>query len=143
MPPVDGRVIKAATFSSLKWAWLSGEVTFVRCSIGRCRDEHELQRDDDELVAAALADLREAIGLHAPCRSTQRDAVGRGAAAVRRRATSTGSRPIRAAVGAVAGLAVCGAAYGGVGIPAVIADAQAAATRVARRRSTRHRDNGP
>ncbi len=40
-------------------------------------------------------------------------------------------RRIRAAVAEVPGLEVCGAAYDGVGIPAVIASGQAAATRVA------------
>ena len=37
---------------------------------------------------------------------------------------------IRAAVAAVPGLAVCGAAYDGVGIPACIASAELAATQV-------------
>jgi protoporphyrinogen/coproporphyrinogen III oxidase len=37
---------------------------------------------------------------------------------------------VRAAVAAVPGLAVCGAAYDGVGIPACIASAYAAADRV-------------
>jgi oxygen-dependent protoporphyrinogen oxidase len=37
---------------------------------------------------------------------------------------------IREAVAAVPGLAVCGAAYDGIGIPAVIASADLAATQV-------------
>jgi oxygen-dependent protoporphyrinogen oxidase len=37
---------------------------------------------------------------------------------------------IREAVAAVAGLAVCGATYGGVGIPACIASGQQAAERI-------------
>ena len=39
---------------------------------------------------------------------------------------------IRAAVGREPGLAVCGAAYDGIGIPACIATARAAATQVLR-----------
>jgi oxygen-dependent protoporphyrinogen oxidase len=39
-------------------------------------------------------------------------------------------RRLRAAIAGVAGVDVCGAAYDGVGIPAVIASGQAAATRV-------------
>jgi oxygen-dependent protoporphyrinogen oxidase len=39
---------------------------------------------------------------------------------------------IRAAVGREPGLAVCGAAYDGIGIPACVATARAAATQVLR-----------
>ena len=35
----------------------------MRCSIGRHREERLLQRPDDELVALALADLADAVGL--------------------------------------------------------------------------------
>jgi oxygen-dependent protoporphyrinogen oxidase len=39
-------------------------------------------------------------------------------------------RNIRTSVAAVGGLAVCGAAYDGLGIPACVASAEAAATQV-------------
>ena len=75
-------------------------------------------------------DLREAIGLHGRC--STRSSRG-GAARLPQYAVGHLDRVgrIEAAVAAVPGLAVCGAAYDGVGMPAVIASAHAAATRVA------------
>ena len=52
-PPVDGRTVKAATFSFAKWDWVreaGDDVLVMRCSIGRHREEAVLQRPDDELV---------------------------------------------------------------------------------------------
>ena len=56
MPPVDGRVVKASTFSFDKWDWVRAAgaaegVVHLRTSIGRHREEAVLQRRDDELVA--------------------------------------------------------------------------------------------
>jgi oxygen-dependent protoporphyrinogen oxidase len=129
VPPVDGRVIKAATFVSQKWSWLAGDVVVVRCSIGRFREEAELQRPDTELVESAVLDLREAVGLDAPLLDAL---VTRWGGALPQYAVGHVERVrrINEAVAAVPGLDVCGAAYDGVGIPAVIANARAAATRV-------------
>ena len=69
VPPVDGRTIKASTFSFAKWDWVreAGDgLLLLRTSIGRHREEHVLQVPDDELVAASLADLADATGLAAP-----------------------------------------------------------------------------
>ncbi len=63
VPPVDGRAVKAATFSSHKWAWMADGPVVVRCSIGRQGEERMLQRDDRELAEMALGDLRAATGL--------------------------------------------------------------------------------
>ncbi|MGN6781064.1 MAG: protoporphyrinogen oxidase, partial [Marmoricola sp.] len=68
VPPVDGHVIKAATFSHRKWEWVAqeaGDLIVMRCSIGRHREEEVLQVSDAELVDAAVADLGRAIGLSA------------------------------------------------------------------------------
>ncbi len=70
---------------------------------------------------------RRAVG---PSGRHARAAVGRGAAAVRRRVTSTGWPRVRRELDALPGLAVCGSAYDGVGIPACIASAEAAAAKV-------------
>jgi oxygen-dependent protoporphyrinogen oxidase len=131
VPPVDGRLIKAATFSSRKWAWLAGDVLVMRCSVGRHREEADLQRDDTELVDGAVMDIREATGLRAPLLDAT---VTRWGGALPQYAVGHLDRVVRieAAVAAVPGLEVCGAAYHGVGIPAVIASGQAAATRVTR-----------
>ena len=70
VPPVDGRSIKASTFSFAKWAWVrragdAAGMVHLRTSLGRHREEAVLQRADDELVALSLADLADAVGLTA------------------------------------------------------------------------------
>ncbi len=129
VPPVDGHVIKAATYTSRKWSWLPDDIVVVRCSVGRHREEAELQRDDSEMVEAVLADLGKAVGLRAPLVDAQ---VTRWGGALPQYAVGHLDRVRRVhdAVEDVPGLALCGAAFDGVGIPAVIATGVAAATRV-------------
>lgn len=129
VPPVDGREIKAATFSSRKWGWHSPDLLLVRCSVGRYGDERQLQRNDSELVASAVMDLRDAVGLKGQLVDAL---VTRWGGALPQYAVGHRDRVrrIEASVAEVDGLEVCGAAYDGLGIPACIASAQAAATRV-------------
>ena len=136
VPAVDGRVVKAATFSTVKWPHLvdatasgSESLEIVRCSVGRIGEEVLLQRADDDLAALAAAELAEATGV-------------RGAPAAARVTRWGGALPqytvghldrvatIRATMAAQPGLAVCGAAYDGVGIPACVATARSAASQV-------------
>jgi oxygen-dependent protoporphyrinogen oxidase len=129
VPQVDRRTIKAATYSSRKWAWQAGDVVVMRCSVGRHREEIDLQREDSELVEAVVGDLRKAIGLRA---SVIDSTVTRWGGALPQYAVGhlERVRRIRSAIGANRSLEVCGAYLDGVGIPAVIAGAQAAATQV-------------
>ncbi|MGW0391522.1 protoporphyrinogen oxidase [Streptomyces sp. NPDC003042] len=128
VPPVDGRTIKASTFSSNKWAWAGADpdLFLLRTSIGRYGDEGDLKLDDAELVDVSLGDLGEAVGL----------AARPVAAAVTRWDGGLPQYPvghlgrvarIRAAVADLPGFAVCGALYDGVGIPACVASAGRAA----------------
>lgn len=58
VPPVDGRTIKASTFSGRKWGWVdegSGDLFVLRTSVGRYGEEEHLGRDDADLVAASCA----------------------------------------------------------------------------------------
>ncbi|WP_412076392.1 protoporphyrinogen oxidase [Streptomyces xanthophaeus] len=131
VPPVDGRTIKASTFSSNKWAWAGAdpELFLLRTSVGRYGDEGELKREDGELVGVSLSDLGEAVGLTArPVAST----VTRWDGGLPQYPVGHLDRVarIRAAVAAHPGLAVCGALYDGVGIPACIASAGKAAEAV-------------
>jgi len=136
VPAVDGRAVKAVTFSSVKWPHLA-DVTapgaepleVVRCSVGRIGEEALVQRADEDLAAVAAAELAAATGV-------------RGATAPPPHTRWGGALPqytighldrvarIRAAVATQPGLAVCGAAYEGVGIPACVATARAAASQV-------------
>ncbi|MFI1519598.1 protoporphyrinogen oxidase [Kitasatospora cineracea] len=129
VPPVDRRSIKASTFSSNKWGWLerSAPDTFLlRTSLGRHREDAALDLDDADLVARSLADLRTAVGL----RATPYDhAVTRWRDGLPQYPVGHLDRVarIRAHLDALGAIAVCGAAYDGVGIPAVIGSARRAA----------------
>ncbi|HET6561134.1 MAG TPA: protoporphyrinogen oxidase [Marmoricola sp.] len=132
VPPVDGRTVKAATYSFAKWQWVrdaADDLVVLRTSIGRHREERALQVPDEELVARSLADLREAVGLDVPPvdQHVQRWGGGLPQYAV---GHLDRVRRIRSAVAEVRGLAVCGAAYDGLGIPACIASAERAARQV-------------
>jgi oxygen-dependent protoporphyrinogen oxidase len=133
VPPVEGRVIKAATFSSAKWGWLhdvAGDLAIVRTSVGRHREVADLQRDDPDLAAIALADLADALGvgeLH-PVDAV----VTRWGGALPQYPVGHLDRVarVRRALADLPALAVCGAGYDGVGIPACVASGRAAAARV-------------
>ena len=140
VPPVDGHSIKASTFSFAKWSWVreagqvgalpaDEDVLLLRCSLGRHREEQVLQRSDEELAALAVADLGSAIGttVHPVDVHVQRwgGALPQYAVGHLDRVAS-----VRREVGRVPGLAVCGSAYDGVGVPACIASAELAVAEV-------------
>jgi oxygen-dependent protoporphyrinogen oxidase len=136
VPAVDGRAVKAVTFSTVKWPHLAGATArgaepleIVRCSVGRIGEEALLQRVDDDLVALAAAELAEATGLRGAPAATR---VTRWGGALPQYTVGHLDRVarIRATVAAHPGLAVCGAAYDGVGIPACVATARAAVRQV-------------
>ncbi|GAA1895242.1 protoporphyrinogen oxidase [Streptomyces durmitorensis] len=128
VPPIDGHTIKASTFASRKWGWIAEEnpdLLVLRTSVGRYGETAILERDDADLVALSRRDLRAATGLDAEPVATRvtrwhdglpQYPVGHYARVAR----------VREHVSKLPGLAVCGAAYDGVGIPACIASAYAA-----------------
>ncbi|MFI9154081.1 protoporphyrinogen oxidase [Streptomyces sp. NPDC053367] len=128
VPPVDGRTIKASTFASQKWGWIADEnpdVVVLRTSVGRYGETEILDRPDADLVDVSRHDLRAATGLDARPLDTRvtrwtdglpQYPVGHHARVAR----------VREHVGKLPGLAVCGAVYDGVGVPACIASAYAA-----------------
>jgi protoporphyrinogen/coproporphyrinogen III oxidase len=131
VPAVDGRAVKAVTFSTVKWPHLADAeaVEIVRCSVGRAGEEALLQRADDELASLAAAELAAATGVRGTPAATR---VTRWGGALPQYSVGHLDRVarIRAAVASQPGLAVAGAAYDGVGIPACIATARAAASQV-------------
>jgi oxygen-dependent protoporphyrinogen oxidase len=117
---------KAFTFTSRKWG---GDRVRLRASVGRVGEEHTLQRDQDALLADVLADLAELSGVEAkPVAWTvtkwggglPQYGVGHAAAVAE----------IERAVASVPGLAVAGATFRGVGIPACVRTATVAARQV-------------
>jgi oxygen-dependent protoporphyrinogen oxidase len=134
VPPVDGRAIKASTFSFAKWGWVreagaAHGLVHLRTSLGRHGDEATLQRTDEELVAASLVDLAEATGISAAPVASHVQRWGGGLPQYAVGHLDRVAR-IRAAAAGVPGLVLCGAAYDGVGIPAVIASARSAVARL-------------
>ena len=132
VPAVDERAVKAVTFSTVKWPHLrSAEpgLEIVRCSVGRVGEEALLQRDDAGLAGLAAADLAAATGVRGAPAAVR---ISRWGGALPQYAVGHAGRVarIRAAVAALPGLAVCGAAYDGIGIPACIASARLAADQV-------------
>ncbi|AXG80945.1 protoporphyrinogen oxidase [Streptomyces paludis] len=132
VPPVDGRTIKASTFSTRKWGWTADAAPglfLLRTSIGRYGEEEQLQREDAELVDVSLRDLGAATGLTARPVATE---VTRWTDGLPQYPVGHLDRVarIREAVAKLPGLRVCGAAYDGVGIPACVASAQRAADEI-------------
>lgn len=129
VPAVDGRHIKAATFSSSKWDWVAAQdpgLFVMRTSLGRYGEEEILEREDAELVRLSLADLHAAAGLSARPVDT---VVTRWPAGLPQYQVGHVDRVARAraAVADLPGLRLCGAAYDGVGIPACVAGGEQAA----------------
>jgi protoporphyrinogen/coproporphyrinogen III oxidase len=149
VPAGEGFDIKAATFFTSKWAHLRREdgTVLVRASVGRYgelasrtgklgRDEQVLQRDDASLTALVLSELSTLLGrpLPAPVDSL----VQRWGGALPQYAPGHLDRVVRArsalrAAGARPGtppLALAGAAYDGVGIPACVRSGETAAEEI-------------
>jgi oxygen-dependent protoporphyrinogen oxidase len=125
VPSVEGLTTKAVTFTSRKWG-LGGNAV-VRASVGRYGDEVELQREDRELVRLVLTELERVVG---PVGSLVDSRVSRWGGGLPQYAVGHLARVRRIKAALPAGLAVAGAAYDGVGVPAVIRSGQDAAAAV-------------
>jgi len=131
VPPVEGRAVKGVTYSSSKWDWVSGEddLFLLRASLGRAGDPLVGQATDAELIRLAADDLAELIGLP---RRPVAELVTRWPQGLPQYTVGHRTRvaDAREWLASTPGLAVCGAAYEGVGIPACIGSAQAAVSTV-------------
>lgn len=127
----EPRHAKAFTHSSRKWPHLDdGATVLLRASLGRFGDAAVLGRDDADLVELVRADLAALHGLAAAPVDT---AVARWPGGLPQYAPGHLERVGRllAAVAGVPGLAVAGSLLHGVGVPATVGSARAAAERVA------------
>lgn len=129
IPSVEGRFIKASTFSSNKWEWLGDSAAaqgrfVLRASAGRFGESVD-DLIDDQLVDRALSDLRAILpGLPDPSavrvdrwpQSLPQYLVGH---------TDVTAR-VRAGIQSLPGLTVAGSAYDGIGIAACIASGRRA-----------------
>jgi oxygen-dependent protoporphyrinogen oxidase len=124
VPPVDGRRIKASTFSFAKWDWVrrvGGDLLFLRTSLGRFGEA--LSDDDEVLVRDSLHDLAEAVGVTARPVAVH---VQRWVDGLPQYHLGHLDRVARIRAALPRGIAVAGAVYDGVGIPAVIGSAHRA-----------------
>jgi len=123
----ERRVVKAVTFVGNKWQHPPGAPVVLRASVGRYGDVAELQRPDVELAGVVAADIASLTGISARpmhCRVTRWG----GALPQYQPGHVERVGALRAAL--PAGLAVCGAAYDGVGIPSCVRSGTAAARSV-------------
>lgn len=133
VPPVEGFAVKGVTYSSNKWGWVSdsarshapGGIFLLRASVGRARDPLVSQATDDELLRLAADDVAVLCGL--PRRPWAHE-VTRWEQGLPQYNVGHRTRvaEIRDWLGSTPGIAVCGAAYEGVGIPACIGSAHSA-----------------
>jgi protoporphyrinogen/coproporphyrinogen III oxidase len=122
---------KAFTFSGRKWAHASShEVVLIRASLGRHGEARLLQRDDAELIDVVRGDLATLTGITATPVDT---VVARWGGGLPQYAPGhlEAVTALESAVDRMPGLAVAGALLHGVGVPACIGTAEAAAVRVA------------
>ncbi len=132
VPPIEGRAVKAATYSFAKWDWVrkaSDDLLVLRTSLGRHREEETLQVTDSELVEQSVHDLSDAIGLSVRPVDSLVQRWGGGLPQYTVGHLERVAR-IRSAVAKQPALAVAGATYDGLGIPACIASAHAATAQV-------------
>jgi oxygen-dependent protoporphyrinogen oxidase len=129
VPAVEGRTTKAVTFSSRKWTHLAGAHSVLRASVGRAAETADLQRSDEELVEVVLAELVQTVG---PLPRLVDARVVRWGGGLPQYAVGHLDlvRRVREGVGRQRRLAVAGAAYDGVGVPACAKSGRAAARAV-------------
>lgn len=133
VPRSAGLRLTACSWVSSKWPHLAvdPDVVLLRASVGRAGDDRAVALGDEALVAAVLADLETTMGLRAAPTEVRLSRWPR---------SFPQPRPghlhrvgaAEAAVAAVPGLAVTGAWARGVGVPACIREARAAAVRALR-----------
>ncbi|MGH9040415.1 MAG: protoporphyrinogen oxidase [Acidimicrobiia bacterium] len=132
VPRVEARPLIAATWSSNKWPSrvIPGHHVIVRGYVGGVGREGVMSRPDDELVTLVRSELEALAGLTGEPLHTEVHRYPQGMPQYTVGHLERVAR-IRAELASWPGLAVTGAAYGGVGIPDCITDATATAAAIA------------
>ena len=128
VPRGEQRTITACSWASSKWAhWRQPDQVLLRVSAGRAGDEKALELDDPELTSAVLDDLDRHVGLEGQPTEVR---ITRWWSSMPQYAPGHGDRIDRLegmVAAAAPGLHLAGASYRGLGVPACIAQGQAAA----------------
>lgn len=137
VPPVEGFAVKGVTYSSNKWSWIAEQahsddpdgLFLLRASLGRAGDPLVVDSTDAELIRLAADDVAALTGLP---RRPEVEHVTRWEKGLPQYNVGHRSRvsETREWLLNTPGIALCGAAYEGVGIPACIGSAQAAVSTV-------------
>lgn len=127
VPPAEGRLLVGCTWLSVKWPHLAdGRFVFIKAMVGRARDQRWTGLDDSQLVQQVHAELAAAmrIAVHPAQAIVQRwpRALPQYTVGHRERLAR-----IDAALAAVPGLYLAGAAYRGAGVASCVAQAQVTA----------------
>lgn len=128
VPRGEGRLVKAATWSTSKWAHLGADgLTRIRFSVGRVDDRRGLDLDDRILTELVLGEAREALGLDGdPADVT----VQRWPDGLPQYDVGHVTRVASIRQGLPPGIHVTGALYDGVGVAPIVGHAEALATRI-------------
>lgn len=130
VPPTRPRTITASTWSSAKWAHLADGPVLIKCAVGTAGDRSAVDLPDEELLARVRADLATAVGVRAEPIEAH---VVRFPEALPQYRVGHIERVARidAALTALPGIHLAGAAYRGMGVAACIRDGARAAERIA------------
>jgi len=132
VPVAERRTVTAASFASSKWAHLARPGrALLRVSAGHAGDDSALAMADHELVAAIEADLGDHLGLDAPAAATRVTRWERALPQYRPGHLDRARSWQHDVWSAHPGLWLTGASFEGLGIPACIRQATAAARRIA------------
>jgi oxygen-dependent protoporphyrinogen oxidase len=130
VPAEQGTLMKAATFFTTKWAHLTRPdgVALVRGSVGRYGEEPLLHRADGDLAAHVHRELSTLVGEDLPAPVGTH--VRRWGGSLPQYAPGHLDRVAETRAALPATLALAGAGYDGVGIPACVRSGEAAADEV-------------
>ncbi|MCL9758054.1 protoporphyrinogen oxidase [Frankia sp. AiPa1] len=136
VPARAGTSVKAATYLTAKWPHVGSErLTVVRASLGRAGADDELTRGDTELAGVAAAEIAQITGLLARPIALR---VSRWEGGLPQYLPGHLNRIASVRRALPAGLALAGAGYDGIGIPACIRSGEAAAAAVLREARAAH-----
>ncbi|MEV1330565.1 protoporphyrinogen oxidase [Micromonospora costi] len=133
VPGTEGLLIKASTFFTTKWGHLRRPdgLALVRASVGRYREEEQLQRPDEDLAATVHRELSAVLGTPLPAPVAGHVQRWGGALPQYTPGHTDRVASVRAALRAShPTLALAGAGYDGVGIPVCVRSGETAADEI-------------